>query len=108
MSRAFNVAVLGATGLVGQHMIELLEARKFPVANLFPLASSRSAGSTIKFRGEEIEVLDADTFDWTQVELGFFSAVGVFHEFLRRALPRRDVSLSIILRNSVTKKMCHW
>ncbi|MDN7126756.1 aspartate-semialdehyde dehydrogenase [Pseudidiomarina sp. 1APP75-27a] len=86
MSRAFNVAVLGATGLVGQHMIELLESRKFPVAQLFPLASSRSAGSTIKFRGEDVEVLDADSFDWTQVELGFFSAGGsISREFAPRA-----------------------
>src|SRR5690554_7675392 len=76
MSRAYNVAVLGATGLVGQHMMEILEARNFPVAELFPLASSRSAGSTITFRGEEITVQDADTFDWSQVEIGFFSAGG--------------------------------
>ena len=50
MSQAFNVAVLGATGLVGQTMIELLEQRKFPVAELFPLASSRSAGAPLRLR----------------------------------------------------------
>ncbi len=71
MSQAFNVAVLGATGLVGQTMIELLEQRKFPVAELFPLASSRSAGSTITFKGEDIEVLDAESFDWTQVQFAW-------------------------------------
>ncbi len=76
MSRAFDVAVLGATGLVGQHMIEILEQRGFPVNKLYPLASSRSAGGTVKFKGEEITVLDADTFDWSQVQLGFFSAGG--------------------------------
>ena len=76
MSRAFNVAVLGATGLVGQQMIEILEQRNFPVENLFPLASSRSAGGTISFKGNDIRVQDADKFDWTQVELGFFSAGG--------------------------------
>ncbi|KFZ31471.1 aspartate-semialdehyde dehydrogenase [Pseudidiomarina salinarum] len=76
MSRAFNVAVLGATGLVGQHMIELLEKREFPVGELFPLASSRSAGGTVKFRGEDVVVQDAEKFDWSQVELGFFSAGG--------------------------------
>lgn len=86
MSRAFNVAVLGATGLVGQHMIELLAERDFPVAQLFPLASSRSAGTTVSFKGEEVEVLDAETFDWTQVELGFFSAGGaISREFAPRA-----------------------
>ena len=60
MSQAFDVAVLGATGLVGQTMIELLEERDFPVNRLYPLASKRSAGSTVTFKGEDIEVIDAD------------------------------------------------
>lgn len=76
MSRAFDVAVLGATGLVGQNMIEILEQRKFPVNKIYPLASARSAGSTIKFKGEDITVLDADTFDWSLTQIGFFSAGG--------------------------------
>ncbi|MBN7818960.1 aspartate-semialdehyde dehydrogenase [Bowmanella yangjiangensis] len=76
MSRAFDVAVLGATGLVGQHMIEILEQRDFPVNKLYPLASSRSAGGTVSFKGKDVTVLDADTFDWSQVQLGFFSAGG--------------------------------
>ena len=86
MSQAFNVAVLGATGLVGQTMIEILEQRKFPVAKLYPLASKRSAGGTITFKGEDVEVLDAEEFDWTQVQFGFFSAGGsVSAEFAPRA-----------------------
>ena len=76
MSRAFDVAVLGATGLVGQHMIEILEQRDFPVNNLYPLASSRSAGGKVTFKGKEITVLDADEFDWSKVQIGFFSAGG--------------------------------
>ncbi|MEC8638577.1 MAG: aspartate-semialdehyde dehydrogenase, partial [Pseudomonadota bacterium] len=76
MSQAFDVAVLGATGLVGQTMIELLEERDFPVNRLYPLASKRSAGSTVSFKGEDIEVLDADDFDWSLVQFGFFSAGG--------------------------------
>ncbi|WP_417665582.1 aspartate-semialdehyde dehydrogenase [Pseudidiomarina sp.] len=97
MSRAYNVAVLGATGLVGQHMIEILEARDFPVAQLFPLASSRSAGSTVTFRGEEITVLDADTFDWSQVELGFFSAGGAIS---RIYAPRAADAGCIVIDNT--------
>ncbi|WP_417688217.1 aspartate-semialdehyde dehydrogenase [Pseudidiomarina sp.] len=97
MSRAFNVAVLGATGLVGQHMIELLAERDFPVAQLFPLASSRSAGTTIAFKGEDIEVLDADTFDWTQVELGFFSAGG---SISRTFAPRAAEAGCIVIDNT--------
>ncbi len=80
MSRAFDVAVLGATGLVGQHMIEILEQRDFPVNTLYPLASSRSAGGTVTFKGKEIKVLDADEFDWSQVQIGFFSAGGSVSE----------------------------
>lgn len=76
MSIEVNVAVLGATGLVGKQMIECLEERKFPVKKLFPLASSRSAGQDIQFRGEEITVEDAATFDWSQVDIAFFSAGG--------------------------------
>ncbi|WP_218355341.1 aspartate-semialdehyde dehydrogenase [Alteromonas lipotrueiana] len=76
MSQAFDVAVLGATGLVGQAMIEILEERKFPINKLYPLASERSAGGTISFKGEEVEVLNADGFDFSQVQFGFFSAGG--------------------------------
>lgn len=76
MSQAFDVAVLGATGLVGQTMIELLEERGFPINRLYPLASKRSAGSTVTFKGEEIEVEDAEAFDWSLVQFGFFSAGG--------------------------------
>lgn len=76
MSQEFNVVVLGASGAVGQTMIEILEERKFPVANLYPLASSRSAGGTVSFHGKQVEILDVDTFDWSTAQLGFFSAGG--------------------------------
>lgn len=76
MSQEFNVVVLGASGAVGQTMIEILEQRNFPVAKLFPLASSRSAGETVSFHGKQVEILDVETFDWTQAQIGFFSAGG--------------------------------
>lgn len=76
MSQAFDVAVLGATGLVGQMIIDLLEERKFPINRLYPLASERSAGGSVQFKGEELEVLDADGFDFGQTQLAFFSAGG--------------------------------
>ena len=76
MASQYNVAVLGATGLVGQHLIEILEQRDFPVAELFPLASSRSAGGTVTFKGKKIKVIDAETFDWSQAQIGLFSAGG--------------------------------
>ncbi len=76
MSQEFNVVVLGASGAVGQTMIEILEERNFPVANLYPLASSRSAGDTVSFHGKQIEILDVETFDWSKAQIGFFSAGG--------------------------------
>ncbi len=76
MSQAFNVAILGATGLVGQTMMELLAERDFPIDTLYPLASERSAGGEIEFKGKKLKVLNADEFDWSLVQFGFFSAGG--------------------------------
>ncbi|MFQ6370535.1 aspartate-semialdehyde dehydrogenase [Shewanella sp. YIC-542] len=76
MSQEYNVVVLGASGAVGQTMIEILEERNFPVANLYPLASSRSAGNTVTFHGKQLDIIDVETFDWSQAQIGFFSAGG--------------------------------
>lgn len=80
MSKAFNVAILGATGVVGQTILELLAERGFPVGALYPLASARSAGGTVSFNGDELTVLNADEFDWSSVQLAFFSAGGSVSE----------------------------
>ncbi len=74
MTKTYDVCVLGATGAVGETMLSILEQRKFPVGNLYPLASSRSAGSTITFNGKEITVLDVETFDFSKAQIGLFSA----------------------------------
>jgi aspartate-semialdehyde dehydrogenase len=76
MSRTFNVAVAGATGLVGETIIEILEQRKFPVGRLYALASERSAGREIKFRGETIVVEPLSAFDFEKADIGLFSAGG--------------------------------
>jgi aspartate-semialdehyde dehydrogenase len=62
--------------LVGKTIIEILEERDFPINKLYPLASARSAGEFIDFNGQSIEVLDADHFDFSQAQIGFFSAGG--------------------------------
>jgi aspartate-semialdehyde dehydrogenase len=80
MTTPINVAVVGATGAVGEAMIEILEQRNFPVATLYPLASSRSAGSTIRFRGKSVEVQDLSTFDFSQTPIALFSAGGSVSE----------------------------
>ena len=74
MSATHDVAIAGATGAVGEALLQILEAREFPVRRLFPLASERSAGSTVQFRGEAIEVGVLDDFDFRQVAVGLFSA----------------------------------
>jgi aspartate-semialdehyde dehydrogenase len=80
MAKEFDVAVVGATGAVGETIISILEQRKFPVRNLYPLASSRSAGSRVEFRGRQLVVGDLDTFDFSQVQIGLFSAGGSVSE----------------------------
>jgi aspartate-semialdehyde dehydrogenase len=71
-----NVAVLGATGLVGEMLLRVLEEHQFPVAELFPLASSRSVGKRVEFAGKQWPVIDADTFDFARAQIGLFSAGG--------------------------------
>ncbi|MDE0286273.1 MAG: aspartate-semialdehyde dehydrogenase [Gammaproteobacteria bacterium] len=73
MNRKVNVAVVGATGEVGQAMLSILEQRDFPVAGLHVVASSRSAGKTIEFRDEELVVEDLDSFDFSGIDIGLFS-----------------------------------
>ncbi|MCC6206623.1 MAG: aspartate-semialdehyde dehydrogenase [Gammaproteobacteria bacterium] len=74
MGKKVNVAVVGATGAVGETMISILEQRDFPVAELFPLASSRSVGKRVEFRGKMIPVGDLETFDFSRAQIGLFSA----------------------------------
>ncbi len=73
MSRLFDVAVVGATGAVGETMISILEERNFPVGNLYPLASHRSAGHRIAFKGKYLVVGDLEQFDFSKVQIGLFS-----------------------------------
>jgi aspartate-semialdehyde dehydrogenase len=74
MSRRWNVAVVGATGLVGGNMLSILEQRAFPVGEVHALASARSVGRTVRFQGRELPVQDLETFDFSNVQIGLFSA----------------------------------
>jgi len=86
MSALYDVAVVGATGAVGETMLAILEERNFPVRNLYPLASSRSAGKTIIFNGKTEKVTDLAEFDFSQAQIGLFSAGGsISAEFAPRA-----------------------
>lgn len=70
--KQYTVAVLGATGAVGQEMIKILQERNFPVGKLKPLASARSAGKTLKFRGEDVVIEEArdEAFQGVDIVLG--------------------------------------
>ncbi|WP_016679905.1 aspartate-semialdehyde dehydrogenase [Yersinia pestis] len=74
MSDGWNIALLGATGAVGEALLELLNERQFPVGELYPLASERSAGATVRFNGKSILVENVAEFDWSQAQLAFFVA----------------------------------
>ncbi len=80
MSKQYDVCILGATGAVGEAMLAILEQRNFPVRNLYLLASSRSAGTEISFRGKTLIVLDVEGFDFSQAQIGLFSAGGSVSE----------------------------
>jgi len=80
MSKTFDVAIVGATGAVGEALIEILEQRDFPVGELYLLASERSAGSSLKFKNKSIKVSDLAEFDFSKVQIGLFSAGGSISE----------------------------
>ena len=71
--RKFDVAVVGATGAVGEQMLDILKDREFPVGRSYALASERSAGTTVKFGNRDIVVEDLATFDFSKVQIGLFS-----------------------------------
>ena len=73
MSKKIDVAVVGATGAVGETMLEILHQRKFPVGKVYALASERSAGSTVSFGNKSLIVEDLATFDFSKVQIGLFS-----------------------------------
>ena len=73
MSKTYDIAVVGATGAVGETMIAILEERNFPVGKLYALASERSVGKRIPFKGESILVEDLANFDFSKVQIGLFS-----------------------------------
>jgi aspartate-semialdehyde dehydrogenase len=72
--KTFDVAVVGATGAVGTALLQILAERKFPVGKVHALASERSAGGRVEFGGRDIVVQDLAKFDFSQVQIGLFSA----------------------------------
>ena len=69
-----NIAIVGATGNVGRKLLEVLEKKQFPIDELFLIASSKSVGKKINFKGKEHSILDLEEFDFSKVKIAFFSA----------------------------------
>ena len=86
MTTTFDVAVVGATGVVGAAMLEILADRKFPVGKVHALASERSVGKKVEFGNRELVVSDLAEFDFSSVQIGLFSAGGsISAEFAPKA-----------------------
>jgi aspartate-semialdehyde dehydrogenase len=97
MERKFDVAVVGATGAVGETIMSILEERKFPINQIFPLASSRSAGSMIEFAGSQVRVEELDSFDFSRVQIAFFSAGGAVSEIYA---PKAGAAGCVVIDNT--------
>ena len=92
-----TVVVAGATGAVGEEFLRVLEERRYPVGRLVPLASARSVGKRVRFRGEDHAVADLATFDFRGVDVAFFSAGG---ERSKEHGPRAAKAGALVVDNS--------
>ena len=95
--KQLNIAVAGATGAVGTEMLRTLERRNFPVRELFPLASARSAGRAVPFRGETVKVGELADFDFARADIALFSAGG---EVSGEHAPRAARAGCVVVDNS--------
>jgi aspartate-semialdehyde dehydrogenase len=93
----FAVAVVGATGLVGETMIQVLEERNFPITQLYALASNRSLGKSVSFRGRSVGVQELEGFDFSKVDIGLFSPGG---EVSRVYAPKAAAAGCVVIDNT--------
>ena len=98
-NRSFTVAIVGATGAVGETMLSILAERDFPVGKLVLLASARSAGTQVDFKGQKVDVLDLETFDPTGVDIALFSAGG---SVSKEYAPKFAAAGAVVIDNSST------
>jgi aspartate-semialdehyde dehydrogenase len=94
---SYKVAMVGATGAVGEALLAILAERDFPISELVPLASERSAGGKITFGGQQITVQLLDTYDFEGVDIAFFSAGGAVS---REHAPRAAAAGAVVIDNT--------
>ncbi|MDJ0702540.1 MAG: aspartate-semialdehyde dehydrogenase [Leptolyngbyaceae cyanobacterium MO_188.B28] len=102
MPESYRVAILGATGAVGVELLKLLESRNFPIADLKLLASPRSAGTKLKFRGETLQVEALTDHAFEQVDLVFTSAGG---SVSKQWAPKAVAAGAVVIDNSSAFRM---
>jgi len=100
--KGYHVAIIGATGAVGQELLRVLERRNFPVASLRPIGSSRSTGKSIRFRDESIRVQQLVSESFDKIDIAFFSAGG---EISRKYVPLACQADAIAIDNSSVFRM---
>ena len=91
-----NIAIVGATGNVGRKTLEVLEKKNLPIDELYLVASSKSAGQNVSFKGKEHQVFDLETFDFSKVKIAFFAAGGKISE----QYAEKASKYSIVIENS--------
>ena len=101
--KKYTVAILGATGAVGQEMMSILEERNFPVGKLIPLASARSAGKTLKFKGEDVTIQLAceEAFEGVDIVLG-----AAENDIAERFAPAIRKAGAVFVDNSSAFRLC--
>lgn len=108
MTKKIDIAIVGATGAVGEMFVEILQQRQFPVRKLYPLASERSEGEVIQFDGRSHRVKNLENFDFSQVQMAFFSAGSTVSA---KYVPIAAEAGCIVIDNSssfVTTRTCRW
>jgi aspartate-semialdehyde dehydrogenase len=97
LKSSYKVAMVGATGAVGETLLAILAERDFPISELVPLASERSAGGKVSFGGQQIAVQLLDTYDFAGVDIAFFSAGG---SVSREHAPRAAAAGAVVIDNT--------
>jgi aspartate-semialdehyde dehydrogenase len=102
VSKEYNVAIVGATGAVGEEFFRVMERRNFPVASLRALASGKSAGKKIQFRGKPITVEELGENSFDKIDIAFFSAGG---DISRKFVPIAQKAGAVAIDNSSVFRM---
>lgn len=109
MSEGWNIAILGATGAVGEALLETLAERQFPVGEIYALARTDSAGEHLRFGGKSVMVQDAAAFDWTQAQLAFFAAgAEATASYIEEATSSGCLVIDLSGLFSPRSRMCRW